>query len=114
MLRRSARDTAVVFLAAQDPGLLDRELLVGQHTLLVQGAELAQLGDRVHGRRGRGGRGRRRRGLGVGRLVVAALLLGPAVGLAPGDPVADRRGGFRGGGGGGGPPRHAPRGGGPL
>src|SRR6185436_11811576 len=68
---------------AEDLGLLGRELLVGQDALLVELAELLELGDRVRRR----GRCRWRRcllvlGLRLLLLVVVALLL-PAVGRAP-------------------------------
>src|SRR5205814_643496 len=75
-------------LRPQDLGLLRGELLVREDALLVQGAELLELLDRVR-------RGGRRRLL-VGRLLVGGLLGGvllrPAVGLAARDAVADAGG----------------------
>src|SRR3954451_3683478 len=77
-------------LAVEDLGLLDGELLVGEHALLVQPGEVLELCDRVH--RGRGRRGRRRglRVLLLLGLVVGALLL-PAIRLPAGYAVAHRR-----------------------
>jgi len=77
----------VVVGSAQDLGFLGRELLVGQHALLVELAELLELLDRV-GRRCRGSG----RGSGVGRLrllVLLGILLAPTPGLAARHAVAD-------------------------
>src|SRR5215210_1974026 len=82
--------TAYPTSLAQELGLLDRELLVGEHAGTVQLGQVLELGDRV---RGRSRSGRRRRRLLVDRLLLVLLLLlvGPAVGLAPAHAVRYRR-----------------------
>src|SRR5215212_3006726 len=68
-------------------GLLDGELLVRQHALLLERGQILQLGDRVRGD------GRRLLRVAPARLLVALLL--PAGCLAARDAVAHRRRGAR-------------------
>jgi hypothetical protein len=87
-----ARCPAERLLMPQDAGLLRRELVLGQHALRSQVPKLLELGDAIGGWSGCRGRLRWRRP-GLLRILLLGILLlvlaGPAVVLAPADPVGD-------------------------